>query len=91
MGDKVNIGNSEISLTKAVMVLVFALSVGWGIVNTIIIPINNIQVSLIQIQTALTDNKTALSIITAKDIEQDTRLNLMESAMASIKTKLNLK
>lgn len=43
----------EVSIVKATVAIGVALSVGWGIVVTIVLPINSMQVQLAQIQSAL--------------------------------------
>lgn len=43
----------------------------WGV----IIPIQRIQVQLAQIQTQLEDSKVTLTVITNKNIEQDTKID----------------
>lgn len=49
----IKLDDSEISIVKAAVVLVAILSLGWGIVVTIVLPINSMQVTLAQIQTTL--------------------------------------
>ena len=53
----------EISIVKASVVLVTLLTLGWGVVVTIVLPINSMQIQLANIQATLkssTQNVTAL-------------------------------
>lgn len=49
----VMLDKGEISIVKAAVILVAVLSLGWGVVTTIVLPINSMQVQLAQIQVSL--------------------------------------
>jgi len=60
---RINLANTELSVTRVALIVVFLLGVGWTFVSTVVIPINNMQIQLTQIQVSLkqvSQNYTAL-------------------------------
>ncbi len=88
MTDKIQIDSTEISVTKAVIVI---LTIGAGIIgvfNTVILPLSNIQLSLTQIQSTLADNKTQFNNFNAEQIAQNARITLLESEIKDLTNKV---
>ncbi len=88
MTDKIQIDNTEISVTKAIVIII---SIGAGIIgvfNTVILPLSSIQLSLTQIQATLADNKTQISNFNAEQIAQNARITLVESEIKDLTSKV---
>ena len=63
---ELKLDQGEISIVKAAVVLVAFLSLGWGVVVTIVLPINSMQIQLAQIQVIL---KTSAQSVTTLQTE----------------------
>lgn len=91
MGNDVNIGNSQISLAKAGVILVFILSVGWGFVAQVVLPLNSLLVGVAQINATLADNKQQVISLSAAQLAVDARTTLLENQVKLINAKLGIK
>lgn len=51
---RINIDNTELSLTRVTIVIVFLLGVGWAFISTVVLPINTLNLEFAQLNTTLT-------------------------------------
>lgn len=75
---------TELSLSKVIIIIGVVISITAAFYNLVIIPLNQIQVSLAQINSTLQDNKLYQSAT-------DVRLNLLESSVKTITSNLGKK
>jgi len=56
----------------------------WGFVNTVILPISNIQVTLSQIQTDITQSKADFKLGELERLQNKSRLDVLETKVDNI-------
>lgn len=87
----IRIENTEISVSKAVVIVLAIGAAIIGVFNTVILPLNNIQVQLLNIQATLADNKSSINNFNSEQIAQDARITVMEDEIKAINQKLGIK
>ncbi len=88
---RVNIANTELSLTRVVVVVVFLLGVSWAFFNTVVLPINNLNLGMTQALSNLADLKAAYSSTQQQILADEARITLLESTTKILSAKLNIK
>lgn len=88
---EVKLDQSEISIVKAALVLVFCLSVGWGFVVTVVLPINSMQVQLAQIQTTLKSQTQNFATLQSQETLDANNILILQQKGLSSQTTINNK
>ncbi len=83
-----DIDKSEISVGKVSIIGATIIAMMIWIYNTVIIPTNNNQVALAQIQLTLIDIKTNIANYNATQLAQDTRISILESEVKALTLKV---